>query len=282
MWARRGATRVIPHSEEERRNAQREGITDIRDVAIKDIRGKEHEFTLDVQGFQFVKHQDARSLTRNGLTPFEHFHPAPPDERSWGPKLSGQVIQRKIDFEAGASTIPAGIPMDIGALYRYSNKNGFGAILMTESPENSETILRKWPDVRDNGLIIVTSTHRTRLAMMNAWAEQEKEISVGFRAGVSEIGEVAPSSTWYISHGEAGWVSTEASEPDDRKVVFFAGLYFRYRRLAAILPPAHAFRSESVEKARFRDVDPEAKEFRVVEKDGDTSYEMVVTRGGVR
>ncbi|OOF95621.1 hypothetical protein ASPCADRAFT_130009 [Aspergillus carbonarius ITEM 5010] len=43
--------------EAERRNAQREGITDVRDVVIKDIRGREHEFTLDVQGFQFVNHQ---------------------------------------------------------------------------------------------------------------------------------------------------------------------------------------------------------------------------------
>ncbi|GKZ86316.1 hypothetical protein AnigIFM56816_001368 [Aspergillus niger] len=41
----------------ERRNAKREGITDVRDVVIKDIRGREHEFTLDVQGFQYVKHE---------------------------------------------------------------------------------------------------------------------------------------------------------------------------------------------------------------------------------
>lgn len=41
----------------ERRNAQREGLTDVREVVIKDIRGKEHEFTLNVQGFEFVKHQ---------------------------------------------------------------------------------------------------------------------------------------------------------------------------------------------------------------------------------
>lgn len=28
----------------------------MREVVIKDIRGKEDEFTLNVQGFQFVKH----------------------------------------------------------------------------------------------------------------------------------------------------------------------------------------------------------------------------------
>ncbi|PWY64841.1 hypothetical protein BO83DRAFT_368546 [Aspergillus eucalypticola CBS 122712] len=42
--------------EAQRRFAKREGIMDVRDVVIKDIRGKEHEFTLDVQGFQYVKH----------------------------------------------------------------------------------------------------------------------------------------------------------------------------------------------------------------------------------
>lgn len=42
--------------EAERRTAQREGITDVRDVVIRDIRGREDEFKLNVQGFQYVKH----------------------------------------------------------------------------------------------------------------------------------------------------------------------------------------------------------------------------------
>ncbi|KAJ5655346.1 hypothetical protein N7507_007296 [Penicillium longicatenatum] len=240
---------------------------------------------------------DSLSLTQNGLTRFEHFHPAPSDERSWGPKLSGHVIQRKIDLETSASAlIPSGIPVDIGALYRYSNDDGFGAILMTETPvikdlvygtttfrlwckENSETILRKWPDVREYGLVIVTSTYRTRLAMLNAWAQKGKEISVGFRGGVVGIGEIAPSSTWYTSHEEAGWVSTEATEPGESKVVFCGGLYFKYRRLAAILPQSRALKQEPVEKVKFRDVDPEEKNFRIFDHDScdDGVYETFVT-----
>jgi hypothetical protein len=43
-------------SESERRMAQREGITDAREVLIKDVRGRLEDFTLDVQGFQYVKH----------------------------------------------------------------------------------------------------------------------------------------------------------------------------------------------------------------------------------
>ncbi|KAE8150352.1 hypothetical protein BDV25DRAFT_154568 [Aspergillus avenaceus] len=237
---------------------------------------------------------DPSSLSRNGLTPFEHFHRAPSDQRSWGPKLCGRITQKKVDLEAGAGLLPAGIPADIGALYRYSNKDGFGAILMTESPvikdfvygtttfrlwckANSETLLRKWPDIKDRGLIIVTSVYSTKFAMMNAWSETEKEISVGFRAGVIEIGEAAPSTSWYTARGDSGWVSSQACHPGERKVVFFGGLYFKYRKLATILPQSHAFSAGPVEKARFRDVDPDAKEFETQVEDDDALYDMLVT-----
>ncbi|KAF7587643.1 hypothetical protein BBP40_006898 [Aspergillus hancockii] len=39
-----------------RRMTQRDGITDVREVLIKDVRGRVEDFTLDVQGFQYVKH----------------------------------------------------------------------------------------------------------------------------------------------------------------------------------------------------------------------------------
>lgn len=39
------------------RNIQREGIDDVREVVIHNIRGREEEFTLDVQGFQYIKHE---------------------------------------------------------------------------------------------------------------------------------------------------------------------------------------------------------------------------------
>ncbi|KAJ6004630.1 hypothetical protein N7540_012999 [Penicillium herquei] len=248
---------------------------------------------------QIINLGGSLSLTRNGLTQFEQFHLAPSDERSWGPKLSGQVSQKKIKLEAGVSAlIPAGIPIDIGALYRYSNEGGFGAILMTESPvtkdlvygtttfrlwckENSEEILRKWPDVRDHGLVIVTSIYRTRMAKLNAWADKGKEISVGFRAGVVGIGEVAPSSTWYTSHEESGWVSAEAKQPDESKVVFFGGLHFKYRRVAAILPQSLAFKPGPVEKLKLRMVDSDAKNFLIFDHGNcdDGSYETMVTVG---
>lgn len=238
---------------------------------------------------------DPSSLSRSGLTPFSHFYRAPSDKRSWGPKMCGWMTQKKVDFKAEASLIPAGIPADIGALYKYSSKDGFGAILMTQSPvikdfiygttpfrlwckANSEAIIQKWPDVKERGLIIVTSVYTTRFAMINAWSETEKEISIGFRASAVEIGEAAPSSTWYTSEGDSGWVASEASQPDERKVVFFGGLYFKYRRLAAILPQSHAFSAGSIEKAKFRDVDPEAREFKILEQaNKGVSYDVLVT-----
>ncbi|PLN86834.1 hypothetical protein BDW42DRAFT_157821 [Aspergillus taichungensis] len=237
---------------------------------------------------------DASSLSRNGLTPFEQFYRAPTDTRSWGPKISGQVKQRKVELDVGAGLIPAGIPADVGALYRYGNEGGFGAILMTQSPvtkefvygatafrvwckENSSTILRRWPDVRDRGLVIVTSTYATEFAMLNAWKDTAKELSVGFRAGVVGIGELGPSCTWYTAQGESGWVSVAAEDAEERKVVFFGGLYFKYRRLGAMLPSSHVFSAGPVEKAKFRAGDPDANEFQIVDEREDGVYEVMVT-----
>ena len=45
----------IPESE--RRFAQRQGTKEIRSVLIKDIRGREKEFTWNVQGFQYLQHE---------------------------------------------------------------------------------------------------------------------------------------------------------------------------------------------------------------------------------
>ena len=45
----------IPESE--RRNACRDNITEVHRVVIKDIRGREKDFTWDVQGFQYLQHE---------------------------------------------------------------------------------------------------------------------------------------------------------------------------------------------------------------------------------
>ncbi|KAF7597135.1 hypothetical protein BBP40_009473 [Aspergillus hancockii] len=237
---------------------------------------------------------DPSSLSENNLTPFPHFYPAPSDKRCWGPKTSAHTRARKVELEAGLSALPSGIPASIGAMYKFSSGNGFGAVLMTKAPvikeflygtttfrqwskENSATIVSKWPDVTDRGLIIVTSVYSTELAMINAWTEHEREISIGFRGGVIEIGELGPSSSWYTANGDSGWVTSGEDGSGDRKVVFFGGLYFRYRRLAAILPSEHAFSAASVEKAKFRDTDPAVREFRTVVQGEEGQFDVFVS-----
>ena len=43
------------------------------------------------------------SLAQNGLTEFNELHAAPPEQMSWGPKLSDHAKGYKLDFKADAS-----------------------------------------------------------------------------------------------------------------------------------------------------------------------------------
>lgn len=45
----------IPESK--RRFAQRQGVKEIKNVVIQDIRGREKEFTWNLQGFQYLRHE---------------------------------------------------------------------------------------------------------------------------------------------------------------------------------------------------------------------------------
>lgn len=117
---------------------------------------------------------------------------------------------------------PAGIPADIGALFKFTTNKSFGAILLTTNPvvreaifgervfktwckDNAETILTSWPDVIDKGLVIVTSIYKTARADLTSWQDQEKEVKVGFRPSASEVGELAAASEWYTASGDSGW-----------------------------------------------------------------------------
>jgi hypothetical protein len=50
-----GSDSVVDESE--RRMAQRDGVDKAQRVVIHDIRGREKEFALNVQGFQYVQHE---------------------------------------------------------------------------------------------------------------------------------------------------------------------------------------------------------------------------------
>ena len=126
-----------------------------------------------------------------------------------------------------ARLIPAGIPAEIGALYKFASSEAFGAILMTKTPvireslygdtpfrlwcrENTPTILAKWQDVKTRGLILVTSTYSTSQADINAWRDGSKEVSIGFKTSVVDVLEIAPSSEWYTAASDGGWITSKS------------------------------------------------------------------------
>jgi hypothetical protein len=123
--------------------------------------------------------------------------------------------------------IPAGIPANIAALYEFESSDDFGAILMTKAPvlherlygsttyrkwcrDNTPILLDKWPEIKKNGLIIVTSTYNTREANINAWEDKSKKVSIGFIASTVDVFDVAPSSEWYKAPSDGGWIVSTA------------------------------------------------------------------------
>jgi hypothetical protein len=118
--------------------------------------------------------------------------------------------------------LPAGIPAGVGALYEFDTHEDFGAILMTEAPvvreaiygstalrrwcrDNTEALLSSWPEIKQNGLIIVTSTFATSHANINSWQEKGKKITIGFSGSTFGAYELAPSGSWYAATGAKGW-----------------------------------------------------------------------------
>lgn len=76
--------------------------------------------------------------------------------------------------------------------------------------DNSTILLDKWPEIKTNGLIIVTSTHSTLEANINAWQDKSKKVSVGFKASAVDVLEIAPSSEWYRASSDGGWIASKA------------------------------------------------------------------------
>lgn len=106
---------------------------------------------------------------------------------------------------------------------------------------NSEAIIRKWPDVKERGLIIVTSVYTTRFAMINAGSGTEKEISIGFRAGTIPIGEVGSSSSWCTAQDDNGWVVSEASKSQRKESGLLRGFVFQVSKISGCTASAVCF-----------------------------------------
>ena len=125
------------------------------------------------------------------------------------------------------SLIPAGIPANIGALYEFQTGEDFGAILMTKSPvvrrslyginsfkkwcrANASKLLAEWPEIKGNGLIIVTSTHVTERADINAWQDKSRKVFIGFDGSTTGLLEIGPSGGWHKAASDSGWISSES------------------------------------------------------------------------
>lgn len=78
--------------------------------------------------------------------------------------------------------------------------------------ENARILATVWPDVLKYGLFIVASTYTTTEARTNIMQANSHKVTVGFNAGFTPVGEIAPSTTWHTSSADSGWITTIADK----------------------------------------------------------------------
>jgi hypothetical protein len=149
-----------------------------------------------------------------------------PSTMKWGPKYTETVTYTKTDLAVGASGLPAGIPVDAAVKIEFSLKSDFGAVLMCSSEvlkegfnhldpfrkwakSNAERLLSAYPDIADVGFFIVATTHSAREIHINAWSNREEKVVLGFKAGVTPVGEIAPATEHYRAECASDWNSPE-------------------------------------------------------------------------
>ncbi|KAK3116924.1 hypothetical protein LTR53_002220 [Teratosphaeriaceae sp. CCFEE 6253] len=223
---------------------------------------------------------DESACARQGFTKPRPLDRAPVDLRHWGPKVSEGVRSHNLEATGGISAQSFGIPVEATATYKFSSSGEFGAMLMCSQPvkrenvyhptrlvdwvkDNARAILSLYPDVKRHGFFLVTTTYHVTHAWINAWTSKEKEVVVGFKAQVVDVGEVAPSSQWDRS-------SFDQAKDGDGKVVFFGGIYFAPRRLAL---PGRSLKTVHQDHWRtFRGEHQEALDFEVEAPDADGNF----------
>lgn len=76
--------------------------------------------------------------------------------------------------------------------------------------ENAAVLIAKRNEILEFGLWIVTSTWTTEECAINVWNWVGKEVNVGFKTCVVEIGELAPSGEWWLDGQDGGWIKAKA------------------------------------------------------------------------
>jgi hypothetical protein len=79
------------------------------------------------------------------------------------------------------------------------------------SRENTPALLSNWPEIKENGLIIVTNTYLTSRADINAWQNKSKKVAIGFEGSAVDAFEIAPSTSWHRASSDGGWIAAVAA-----------------------------------------------------------------------
>ncbi|KAF9554917.1 hypothetical protein CPC08DRAFT_151930 [Agrocybe pediades] len=167
--------------------------------------------------------EDREMLARKGLSEMkDEIEKAPVDSGiKWGPLTSENTRATKVELSGGIDPAP-GIPVSASAVYSYSTDKNVGAVLLTSSPiththyyhaspfknwckKNALAILQRWPEVKEHGIWVVTSTHSTKKCAINMWSGRGRGFKVGFDADVAGIGKAGPNGEWYRSQTDEGW-----------------------------------------------------------------------------
>ncbi|KFG77488.1 hypothetical protein MANI_025027 [Metarhizium anisopliae] len=163
---------------------------------------------------------------------------------TWGPKYTDTVTESKAKAEAG---VAAGIPVDFSTLLEYRATEGFAAVLLcgdavklTMYPhkypfrrwakDNAQRILQMCGDVAKHGFYVMTTTWSAQDIYINAWANRANSVTIGVKGSVPQAGTVSGSVQYHRGGAVGGWHQHKAVG-DERRILFFGGLYFKFRRL---------------------------------------------------
>jgi hypothetical protein len=147
-----------------------------------------------------------------------------PSKRNWGPRFTETVDYKRMSIEAGASALPAGIPAEASVLIEFSMDSDFGAVLMCKdevtkqgydhadpfrdwAKANAEKLLKQFSSLRKYGFYVVVTTFTAKDVFINGWTQQSHKVALGFKAGVTHVGEIAPATEFYGADSASGWVN---------------------------------------------------------------------------
>jgi hypothetical protein len=169
-------------------------------------------------------------------TPIDELFKARKQTFQWGPKVSEATKADKLELETNLSGLAATIPADFSVHIRFHSTSDFGAVLIcdggvsregyahkdpfqTWAKQNALKLAQRFPNVKEHGFYIVTTTHATNDVLINTWSDKSNNVVVGFKAGVTGIGEVGPSTECYRAASASDWIQTksEVSEVDRRR-----------------------------------------------------------------